>query len=123
MRGPRLGPLQARIVEIIAEKGQATAREITEALNREQPVAHSTVQTLLRQIEAKGAVTHVRRDRTFLFKPVAPPDGELRTALREVVDRHFGGSTAELVLHLLDTGRVSDEERARIRARLDAPER
>ena len=36
----------------------------------EKPIAHSTVQTLLRKLEAKGAVRHEVHDRTFVFKPL-----------------------------------------------------
>ena len=59
------------------------AREITEALNETEPVAHSTVQTLLRQLEAKGAVGHEARDRTFVFFPRLKEDRVKRTAARD----------------------------------------
>ena len=58
MTEPRLGRVQLKIMQVLWEKGRANAREITEALNREAPIAHSTVQTLLRKLEAKGSVAH-----------------------------------------------------------------
>ena len=54
---PRFGWQQFRIMLVLWERGRATAREITEKLNREEPIAHSTVQALLRQLERKGAIT------------------------------------------------------------------
>ena len=36
-------------------------------------------QTLLRQLEAKGAVAHEVADRTFLFRPICQP-GDITTS-------------------------------------------
>ena len=115
MTSPRLGRVQLKIVQVLWEKGRANAREITETLNRDEPIAHSTVQTLLRKLEAKGAVGHDVEDRTFVFYPLVQEDSVKRGATRELVDRVFGGSAAGLIAHLLQDQRVSSNELARIR--------
>ena len=69
MSMPRFGRVQLRIMHVLWEKGRANAREITDALNEEEPIAHSTVQTLLRKLEVKGAISHEEEDRTFIFFP------------------------------------------------------
>lgn len=56
MASPRLGRVQLVIMQILWERGSATAREITEAINQKDPCAHSTVQTLLRGLEEKGDI-------------------------------------------------------------------
>ena len=64
----QLGRMQFRIMQVLWDRGRITAREITDALNESEPGrAHSTVQTLLRQLEAKGAVGHEAEGRTFVF--------------------------------------------------------
>ena len=64
----QLGRMQFRIMQVLWDRGRASARDVTDALNeRTEPVAHSTVQTLLRQLEAKGAVGHEADGRTFVF--------------------------------------------------------
>ncbi len=106
----RLGRMQFRIMQVLWERKRANAREITEALNDAEPVAHSTVQTLLRQLEAKGAVGHEAEDRTFVFFPRLKEDRVKRTAAREVLDRVFGGNVSGLVAHLLKSERMSRDE-------------
>lgn len=108
-----------KIVQVLWEKRRASARQITEALNREGPIAHSTVQTLLRKLEAKGAVGHDVEDRTFVFYPLVQEDCVKRRATRELVDRVFGGSAAGLVACLLESERVSRKELAQIRGLID----
>ena len=102
MTEPRLGRVQLKIMQVLWEKGRANAREITEALNREAPIAHSTVQTLLRKLEAKGSVAHEAVERTFVFYPRVEEDRVRRGASRELVERVFGGSAADLVTYLLE---------------------
>jgi len=119
MPTPRLGRVQLRIMRVLWERGRASAREITEALNAKEPIAHSTVQTLLRKLEDKGAIRHDAADRTFIFYPTVKPDKVKRGALRELIDRMFDGSPAGLVAYLLAHERLSQRELGQIRELID----
>jgi BlaI family transcriptional regulator, penicillinase repressor len=106
----QLGRMQLRIMQVLWDRKRANAREITEALNETEPVAHSTVQTLLRQLEAKGAAGHQAEDRTFVFFPRLKEDRVKQTAARELLDRVFGGNVGGLVAYLLKNERMSRDE-------------
>src|SRR5689334_18298919 len=97
----RLGKVQLEIMRILWREGRATARQITEELARSQSITHSTVQTLLRKLETKGAITHQVEDRTFLFRPLYRQDEVTTTALKDMLSRLFDGSVYGLVSHLL----------------------
>ena len=77
---PRLGKVQLEIMRILWRRGRATAREITEEMSQTRRVAHSTVQTLLRQLQAKGAVTYDVEDRTFVYRPLYQQSDVTETA-------------------------------------------
>ena len=67
----RLGRVQLRIMQVLWERGEASAGGISlDALSPESGIAHSTVQTLLRKMEDKGVVGHEVNDRTFVFRPL-----------------------------------------------------
>jgi BlaI family transcriptional regulator, penicillinase repressor len=116
----RMGRVQMKIMRVLWEKRQATAREVTETLNRVAPIAHSTVQTLLRKLEAKGAVRHEVCDRTFVFRPVAKEDRVKRSAVCDLMQGVFGGSAAELVAYLFQQERIGREELEKIRSLIDS---
>src|SRR4051812_23173393 len=115
----QLGRMQFRIMQVLWDRGRASAREITDALNEAEPVAHSTVQTLLRQLEAKGAVGHEAEGRTFIFSPRLDEDRVKRTATRDLLQRVFGGSVGGLVAHLLKDERLSRSELEELRRLID----
>jgi BlaI family penicillinase repressor len=110
MSETQFGRLQFRIMQVLWDRGRVSAREITDVLNEAEPVAHSTVQTLLRQLEAKGAVGHEANGRTFLFFPRLKEDKVKRTAARDLLERVFGGNVGSLVVHLLKNERLSRTE-------------
>ena len=119
---PRLGRVETQIMQVLWERGEATAREVTDALNTARPVAHSTVQTLLRELEAKGAVAHEAQGRTFLFRPLVPQTDARRQATRDLVARLFGDSAVGLVAYLLQHEKLSSEDLTRIRKIIDEEE-
>ncbi len=110
MRQTQLGRMQFRIMQILWDLGRASAREITDSLSAAEPVAHSTVQTLLRQLEAKGAVGHEANGRTFVFFPRLKEDRVKQTAARDLLERVFGGNVGSLVAQLIKNERLSRTE-------------
>ncbi len=116
---PKLGKVQLQIMQILWERGEATAREITDALNLTDTVAHSTTQTLLRKMEAKHAVAHTVRDRVFVFRALSEEADISETAARDLLTRVFGGSVYGLVSHLLKHEAVSSDELKRLRELID----
>ncbi len=108
-----------KIMHVLWERGRASAREITDWLNRDEPIAHSTVQTLLRKLEAKGAVGHETVDRTFVFFHRIAEENVRRGATHDLVERIFGGSTARLMSYLLENESVSKQELDEIRRLVD----
>ena len=110
MTATKLGKVQMQIMNVLWQMKRATAREITEALNETEPIAHSTVQTLLRGLMEKGAVTHETKGRTFVFKPVVAADKVRKSATRDLLARVFDGNVGDLVSFLLKNEKVSKQE-------------
>lgn len=115
MTDTRFGRVQLRIMQVLWDRERCTARAITEALNKERPIAHSTVQTLLRKLEAKGAVGYEKEGRTFVFFATIQAQGAVKTVAREMIDRMFNGSASDLVCYLLKQENFDPAELKQIR--------
>jgi BlaI family penicillinase repressor len=116
---PRLGRVQLQIMQVLWNKGRSSARDITDALNQAEPIAHSTVQTLLRGLEEKGSVGHEVDGRTFVFFPKVLEDRFKRSATRDLLQRVFGGDVSSLVANLLKNEKISLKELKEIRQLID----
>ena len=115
----KLGRLQTRIMQVLWQQRRATARAITEAIARDEDVAHSTVQTLLRQLEEKGSLTHELEDRTFIYVPLVEEQSVAKSATRELIERIFGGEAAGLVAYLLKEEKIPKKELEAIKKLID----
>ena len=115
MSKTQLGRVQLLIMQVLWTNGEATAREITDAMNLLEPIAHSTVQTLLRGLEDKRAVDHKATERTFVFFPLVKESDFKSSATQELLSRVFGGKAKDLVAQLLADEGVSTHELAEIR--------
>jgi BlaI family penicillinase repressor len=102
-------------MQVLWDRGKATAREITDAINTTEAIAHSTVQTLLRGLEEKSSIAHKAEGRTFVFYPLVAERRFKQSATRDLVERVFGGSVGNLVAHLLQNEKVSRKEIDEIR--------
>ena len=119
MTATKLGRVQLLIMQYLWTKGRATAREITDALNQSEPIAHSTVQTLLRTLKDKGSIDHEVDGRTFVFIPLVKEDKYKLNAAGDLLHRVFGGDVRSLVAHLLQNEKVSRKELDEIRRMID----
>ena len=123
MSNLRFGQVQLTIMQVIWDHGRVNARDITDTLNKVKPIAHSTVQTLLRKLEQKGAVAHDIEDRTFIFYPLVKREKVTQFGVRDIVDRMFAGSPSALVSNLLKNEKFSKQELAEIKKLISEKEK
>ncbi len=119
MTPTQLGRVQLLIMQVLWQKKTATAREITDVIGQLEPIAHSTVQTLLRSLEDKGAISHSTQGRTFVFTPLIRESEFQTSATRDLLNRVFRGKPEQLVAHLLDSETLSANELDEIRKLID----
>jgi BlaI family transcriptional regulator, penicillinase repressor len=119
---PDLSPAQREIMEIVWERGEATALDVRRVLSRTRKVARNTVRTLLERMEDKGWLKHRAEGRTFLYRATRPRHDTVGQKVREIVETVCGGSPETLVAALLDYRGLRPDELTRIRQLLDNAE-
>lgn len=114
-RSPTLTDGEARLMRVLWEKKTATVSEITEELSTKQRVHYSSVQTLLRILESKGYVAHEKTGRAFMYHPLVDQQQARRRALRHLVSRLFNNSPSQLVMNVLEDGKIDPDELERLK--------
>lgn len=125
MAKPELPPLseaQLEIMNIVWDQGTATVGRVWKALAKRRPVSRNTVSTMVTRLEEKGWLRHRTVGPTYLYSATHPRDKVLSRLVRRLVDAAFQGSAEGLVLTLLEGGRLSADERERIKAMLEKAE-
>jgi BlaI family penicillinase repressor len=115
MPPPKLTRLELRIMEVLWKHGAAPVRGILEQLPARGRPAYTTVQTVLTRLEAKKAVRRVRKiSNAHIYEAVVTRSATQRRLVDELLS-FFGGSSAPLMSHLIESGRLTldDVEEAR----------
>jgi predicted transcriptional regulator len=125
MTDGRLPDAEMEVLATLAQLGEATARQLREALEPSRPMAHASVMTLLGRLEAKGLVARRKADsgKAFVYTPLPRARGALSPAVRRLAERVFGGSAAALVASLFETRPPTAAELDDLQALLDGMRR
>ena len=87
--------------------GCASVREIQERLPEEKRPAYTTVQTMIYRLEEKGAVQRSKKvGNAHVFEAVLTRKAAYRKLIGDLLDL-FGGSSAPVVAHLIETGKLT----------------
>jgi BlaI family penicillinase repressor len=112
---PKPTESELELLGILWERGPVTVRELFEAVNVRRSVVYTGVLKLLQIMAEKGLVERDERERAHLYRAaVSQADTEQRL-LRELSERFFAGSAAQLALRALQIEKASDEELEAIR--------
>jgi len=95
-------PLELEIMQALWVTGPATVAAVQEALPHRPPLAYTTVQTMLNILQRKGKVKRVLKGRAYEYVPAVSRQSAARTAVRDLIDRLFGGSAESLVMSLIE---------------------
>ena len=110
---------ELEIMKVIWPLGQATVREVYDALRERRTIAYTTVQTMMNVLETKGHLKKEPGDKAQVYSPVRPQQAVVRSMVREFVDRVFDGSARPLLVHLLKEKGLTDRERKEIQRLID----
>jgi len=106
---------ELRIMHVLWDKGSATVHEVLQALTAESPLAYNSVLTIIRILEKKGYVKHVKDKRAHVYKAKVDRKDATRFEVRHLVSRFFGNSDELLILNILEEKSIDSEELARVR--------
>ena len=120
--GPRPTNGELGILRVLWERGPSTVREAQEAISKGREVGYTTVLKTMQIMVDKGILVREERGRAHVYRPAAQEGTAKRDLVGDFMERAFGGSARELVMHALAAKPASAEELAEIRRMLDAME-
>jgi predicted transcriptional regulator len=110
---------ELRIMNVLWDRGSATVHEVLEAFPAKPAVAYNSVLTIIRILEKKAYVKHVKDKRAHVYIPQVNRKDATRFEVRHLVSRFFGNSHEQLVLNVLEETSIDAEELDRLRQLLE----
>lgn len=114
---------ERQIMDIIYQRGQATAAEVQE--NMPNPPSYSAVRAMLRLLEEKGYLRHEQDGQKYVFKPTLAREKARKSALKQMLETFFDGSTEQAMAALLNLSKskLSEDELDRLSRMIETAKR
>ena len=105
-----LSALESEVMQVVWDRGALKAEEIRLELESTHDLKDSTVRTLLRRLEQKGALEHTVEGRAFVYRPKVQADSFAAKAVRGIADKFCRGSISSLLMGMAGDDLVSADE-------------
>ena len=112
-----LTKLELEIMQVIWKQGAGNVTAVQAGL--EQELAYTTVQTMLNILHRKGKLKRKLRGRAFEYSATVTQANASGHAVRDLVDRMFGGSSEELVMSLIKSRQIDAKRIAALSKQLE----
>jgi BlaI family transcriptional regulator, penicillinase repressor len=111
---------ELEIMQVVWEMGEATTKQIQEKLSGERH--YNSVLTIIRVLERKGHLAHRAEGKAHVYRARQQPEKSKGRVLAHLIKQVFGGSAASLVLHLVETGDLTEEDLREVRDKMTSRE-
>ena len=112
---PKPTESELELLGILWDRGQATVRDLYDAVNAQRPVVYTGVLKLLQIMTDKGLVQRDERERAHVYSAAVAREDTERQFMQELSKRFFAGSAAQMALRALEMEPASEEELDEIR--------
>jgi BlaI family penicillinase repressor len=116
---PRISDSEWTVMRVFWARGEATSSDAITALEDETHWKPKTIQTLIRRLVQKGALTYEKLGREFLYRPAVDEKTCERAASHEFLDRVFNGRLAPFLATFVESSKYSDAEIAELKRILE----
>lgn len=114
---PLLTGREMDVMNVLWKLGSGTVNEVLDEL--EDPLAYTTVLTILRTLEKKGHVGHEAEGRAHRYFPLVEREDAREGAIRRLTRKLFAGSPELLMTHLLNERGLTEDQLRKLRALVD----
>ena len=117
----QLTRLELQIMQVLWNKGPSTVQAVQQSFPGE-PLAYTTVQTMLNILQRKGKVTRKLLGKAYEYRPLLSRDKALREAISDMLDRMFGGSVEALLMSLVKSSQLDADKLAKVQKLIESQE-
>ena len=112
---PKPTEVELEILTSLWSKGEATVRELFEDVSQRRALGYTSVLKTLQIMTEKGLVQRTEAGKAHIYRATASQEDTQSQFLRDLTERLFSGSAAQLAMHALTLQPASSNELQEIR--------
>ena len=115
---PQISEAEFEVMKIVWKYAPISTNEITEKLLQTTSWSPKTIQTLIKRLVTKGALTYEKQSRVFVYTPLVKEQEYIGAESSSFLSRFYDGDITAMVSSYLENDKLSPEEIRSLRALL-----
>lgn len=107
---PQISEAEFEVMKLIWEYAPISTNEITDKLTRTTKWSPKTIQTLIKRLVTKGAITYEKQSRVFVYTPLIEEKEYIGQKSRSFLKRYFNGDITAMLSAYMEDDELSDSE-------------
>ncbi len=107
---PQISEAEFEVMKVVWKYAPINTNEVTEKLTQTTNWSPKTIQTMLKRLVSKKALTYEKQSRVFVYTPLVKEEEYIRQESNSFLKRYYDGNIASMVASYLEDEKLSDTE-------------
>ena len=107
---PQISEAEFEVMKVIWKYAPISTNEITEKLLQTTNWSPKTIQTLIKRLVTKGALTYEKQSRMFIYTPVVKESEYIGQESSSFLNRYYDGDITAMVSAYIENDKLSESE-------------
>lgn len=107
---PQISEAEFEVMKVIWKYAPISTNEVTEKLNQTTDWSPKTIQTMLKRLVTKKALTYEKQSRVFVYTPLVPETEYIRQESNSFLNKYYNGNIVSMLTSYLEDDKLSKTE-------------
>ena len=107
---PQISEAEFEVMKVVWKYAPINTNEITEKLTQTTNWSPKTIQTLIKRLVSKKALTYEKQSRVFVYTPLVKEDEYIRRESNAFLNRFYDGNIISMLASYIEDDKLSEAE-------------
>lgn len=107
---PQISEAEFEVMKVVWKHAPINTNEITDHLTKTTPWSPKTIQTLIKRLVTKGALTYTKQGRIFVYSPLVKENDYISQESASFLERFYDGHITSMLSAYLENDRLTKDE-------------
>lgn len=107
---PQISEAEFEVMKVIWKYAPISTNEVTEKLTQTTDWSPKTIQTMLKRLVTKKALTYEKQSRVFVYTPLVPDTEYIRQESNSFLNKYYNGNIVSMLTSYLEDDKLSKTE-------------
>ena len=107
---PQISEAEFEVMKVSQKYAHISTNEVTEKLTQTTDWSPKTIQTMLKRLVTKKALTYEKQSRVFVYTPLVPETEYIRQESNSFLNKYYNGNIVSMLTSYLEDDKLSKTE-------------